>query len=428
MNLSEALPTQRRIVLSSDHSDNALEKASPKRVLFLSNGHAEDNHSCQILKALRQIDPAVDVAGMPIVGEGEAYRRLQVPIIGPTRRLPSGGFFYMNPLHLFQDLRAGLIGLTWQQWRAVQHYARNCDLIMATGDLVSSTIAYSTGRPFVSFLSPLSSHYEGTLRLGLILWHVLQSPRCLTVFVKDELTAQDLVQQGLQKTKCVGVPIVDTLTPTGQDLQLNPEVPMIALLPGSRWPEAIQNFGIELQLVREIANVQPATPLQFRAALIPKLMPELEKIASVQGWHYHAGRLTFTGTSDQDGHQSAVEVICYSDAFADILHQTTLVIGMAGSAVEQAVNLGKPAIQIPGPGPQFTYRFAEAQMRLLGSSVQTVGTRAATPAILQQAAQRVIQTLQDADYLNACAQNAGQALGYPGSSERMARHLATYLH
>jgi len=53
-------------------------------------------------------------------------------------------------------------------------------------------------------------------------------------------------------------------------------------------------------------------------------------------------------------------VICSADAFADILQQSSLVIGMTGTAVEQAVGLGKPLIAVPGNGPAFTYRFAEA--------------------------------------------------------------------
>jgi len=39
---------------------------------------------------------------------------------------------------------------------------------------------------------------------------------------------------------------------------------------------------------------------------------------------------------------------------------------MAGTATEQFVGLGKPAIAIPGIGPQFTAAFAEAQSRHLG--------------------------------------------------------------
>ncbi|AKV71223.1 hypothetical protein VL20_6511 [Microcystis panniformis FACHB-1757] len=42
---------------------------------------------------------------------------------------------------------------------------------------------------------------------------------------------------------------------------------------------------------------------------------------------------------------------------------------MAGTATEQLVGLGKPAITIAGSGPQFTPHFAKLQQRLLGCSI-----------------------------------------------------------
>ena len=67
-----------------------------KGVLFLSNNHGEDAINCQILKALRASGADVDVSGMPVVGDGAAYSRSTVPIIGPTSKMPSGGLFYQN--------------------------------------------------------------------------------------------------------------------------------------------------------------------------------------------------------------------------------------------------------------------------------------------------------------------------------------------
>ena len=67
-----------------------------RRVLFLSNGHGEDLNASLVLNALWAIAPELEVAAMPIVGKGNAYRNLGVEIIGPTQQLPSGGFNYIN--------------------------------------------------------------------------------------------------------------------------------------------------------------------------------------------------------------------------------------------------------------------------------------------------------------------------------------------
>ena len=398
-----------------------------KRILFISNGHGEDNHTSHVIQTLRQLCPSLDMAAMPIVGEGKAYRNLNIPIIGPTQSMPSGGFFYMKRLYLLKDFQSGLIGLTWRQLQAVLHYAPNCDLIMATGDFVSQTFAYLTKRPFVSFISCLSALYEGQLRLNPLLWHDLNSSRCLAVFTRDSYTAYDLQRQGLTKAQFGGIPALDWLVPAGKDLHLKANGTAIALLPGSRMPEAARNFCLELQLVIEIAKVMPESGLQFRAALIPDLMEQLDDIAKSQGWQHQQGVLTYSPPGSSADESPIVEVRCYSDAFSDILCYSTLVIGMAGLAVDLAVAIGKPIIMIPGEGPQFTYQFAEAQTRLVGISAQIIGTKPATPEILKQAARRVVETLQDSDYLAKCKENGPERFGPPGASERIARFLLTYL-
>lgn len=396
-----------------------------QRVLFLSNGHGEDICNSQILKSFTELQPEAKVAAMPIVGDGDAYRRLGVPIIGPTSRMPSGGVFYMNPLFFLKDIKEGLVSLTCQQLKAMRAYCPKCDLIVATGDIVVAAIACLMQRPFVVFLSAYSSYYEGKLRLGFLNWQLLNSPRCLRVFTRDAFTAWDLNQQGLTKAEFVGTPVMDTLSPTGIDLQLTPGVPAIALLPGSRLPEASHNLRLQLQLAQKIAQVMDPLPVQFRAALIPSLMSELDAIASALNWQHQAGKLFKKYTTDSQ--PKTVEVHCYSEAFADILQQSNLVIGQTGTAVEQAVGLGKPVITIPGAGPAFTYRFAEAQQRLLGSSVQVIGTQPATPKILQEAAARVKLSLLDSNYLETCLQNGFERMGPSGGSIKIAQYLENYL-
>ena len=392
--------------------------SAKKRVLFISNGHGEDNHSSYIIETLRELCPTLDIAAMPIVGEGQAYRRLDVPIIGPTLTLPSGGFTYMNRLKLFRDIQAGLISLTWRQFQAVKQYAKSCDLIHATGDTVGQSFAYLSGRPFISFISCLSSLYEGNLAIGPIMRHIFNSPRCLAIFTRDPHTAEDLQQQGFTKAQFGGIPSLDRLVPTGKDLYLLPEVPTVALLPGSRLPEAVRNFRLQLQLAQKVCQLQPQPRIQFRAALVSGLMKQLPEIASAEGWRHEAGKLS---------HPDGGEVWCFSNAFNDILHQAILVIGMAGLAVDQAVAIGKPIIQIPGEGPQFTYAFAEAQTRLLGINAQTIGTKPATPAILGEAAQCVIKTLHNHEYIAACENAGKKRFGTAGASFRIAQVLMEQL-
>jgi uncharacterized protein (TIGR03492 family) len=401
-----------------------------RRVLFLSNGHGEDLNASLVLKALEAIAPELEVAAMPIVGEGSAYRKLGVEIIGPTQQLPSGGFNYINfarflnpvnwwrdtnPVSLVKDVFSGLIGLTIGQLRAVQQYSPTCDLLFACGDIVPILFARLTGRPFFVFLVSTSSYYEGKVKLPWLAQWGLRSPHCLAILTRDRYTAQDLLARGFGRTQFLGYPIMDVLTPSGQSLT-QPQVPLIALLPGSRLPEAQINLGLMLDLCEAIAPLRPA---QFHTALVPSFGKDyLAALAAEQGWTLHPGYLQ----------KAAVTVHYHYDAFADILHQCDLVVGMAGTAVEQAVGLGKPIVQIPGPGPQFTYLFAEAQMRLLGESVTTIGTRPATAKTLTAAAAKIDQILNDEPYLERCRVNGHERVGGPGGAEAIAHKIVETLN
>ncbi len=384
------------------------------KVLFLSNGHGEDLNASLILVALRSLEPSLQIGAMPLVGMGNAYRRLQVDIIGPTQNLPSGGIIYLNPWNWVKDITSGLIGLTLQQIKAVFREKTNCDLLIAVGDIVPIAIAYLTGRPFVAFIVSTSSYYEGKLRLPWITEFCLRSPRCQRVFTRDQFTAEDLQQRGIKKAIFAGYPIMDVLQSGNYDLELEPNLPMIALLPGSRLPEAIHNLQLQLQACEAIALKHP---MQFRAALVPSITEEdLQALAQKIGWHYHgSGKLV---NPDQN-----LCVNCYWDAFANILQQCDLAIGMAGTAVEQAVGLGKPVVQIPGGGPQFTYAFAEAQMRLLGSSVKTIGKSPNDDSLFENVAKNIDKILDDSDYLETCLQNGKQRVGDAGGSVGIAQGI-----
>ncbi len=393
-----------------------------QRVLFISNGHGEDNHSAHIIRRLQVIAPTVDIAAMPIVGEGNAYRTLDIPIIGPTTEvLPSGGFSYVDRRLLLKDIQAGLLGLTWRQLQAVRKFVPQCDLVHATGDSVGQSFAYLTQKPFISFISCLSALYEGQLKLDILMPWIWRSPRCLGVFTRDPFTVEDLQKQGYEKVRFGGIPSLDWLAPTGKDLSLKPDVPMVALLPGSRLPEAVENFQLQLEFVK--ASVQlMGEGIQFRAALVPKVMAQLPQIGDRQGWRVEGNWLRLTLDEGQ-----TAEVGCFDDAFNDIICATTVVMGMAGLAVDQAVAIGKPVIQFAGQGPQFTYAFAEAQDRLLGLCAQTIGQGAATPATIQEAAQCLQKTVKDTDYLQACEKNGRQRLGSPGASTRIAEFMVQQL-
>ncbi|MEO0541691.1 MAG: hypothetical protein AAFZ80_12630, partial [Cyanobacteria bacterium P01_A01_bin.105] len=176
------------------------------RILFISNGHGEDNHSSYIIRRLQLMRPDLEFAAIPIVGHGRAYSKLDIPILVPTLTLPSGGFTFMNQWKLVDDFRAGLLQLTLKQIRAVQREAPQYDLVFATGDGVGQSFAWISGKPFFAFISTLSALYEGHLPIDWVLRGAVRSHRCQAVFTRDAYTAKDLQRQGIAKAKFGGIP------------------------------------------------------------------------------------------------------------------------------------------------------------------------------------------------------------------------------
>lgn len=405
-----------------------------QRILFISNGHGEDDNSSHVIQTLRSLRPSLQVSALPIVGEGHAYQKINVPIVGPTYTLPSGGFTYMNRLRLIDDIRAGLLTMSWRQFKAMRQCMAEIDFIVATGDTVSQAFAYFSDRPFVSNIACLSALYEGRLKMDLLLWQIFKGDRCKAVITRDAYTAEDLRKQGLAKVQFGGIPSLDRLNPTGKALQLAEDEKMVALLPGSRTAEAIRNFKLEMQMAVEVAQLDPT--IAFRAALVPSVMAAVGAVVcehAAQGWqmsqHSHPQqapwiRLSFAGSAT---YPNSVDILCYSDAYSDIVHRANLVVGMAGEAVDKAMAIGKPIVQVAGEGPQFTYAFAEAQDRLLGLSAQTIGTQAATPEILKAAAKCVVKTIYDIPYLQACQWNGPHRFGPFGASARIANLVLQHL-
>ena len=399
------------------HRKNIMLK---KQVLFISNGTGEDINASLVIRALVEIAPKINVVAMALVGSGNVYQRWGISLIGPRQMLPSGGIFYTHFLNLVKDLVSGLIGLTLRQIQFLFNYRQHCDFCIAVGDIFPVTMAYFTNRPFVAFLVSTSSYYEGKLRLPWLTQWCLRSHRCLAVFTRDAFTAEDLQQQGMTKAVFAGYPILDVLSPTGNNLNLDPKIPTIALLPGSRLPEALHNLTLQLKVCEAISELEVA---QFRVPLVSDIREkDLQTTAKTQGWQYKS-----SGIFSKIKHNKTIIVQCYWNAFADILQKCDLVLGMAGTAVEQAVGLGKPIVQLPGHGPQFTYAFADAQMRLLGISVKTIGRTPNNPTLFTDAAHTVQAILKDPQYLEKCLENGRQRVGQKGGSDSLAHAIAYFL-
>ena len=95
-------------------------------------------------------------------------------------------------------------------------------------------------------------------------------------------------------------------------------------------------------------------------------------------------------------------------------------VATAGTATEQLVGLGKPALSLPGPGPQFTRGFASRQSRLLGGAVQVCANEI-------ELTQQLTALLENHARRQELGQRGRQRMGSPGGSEAIARAVIRVL-
>ncbi|MEO0533950.1 MAG: lipid-A-disaccharide synthase-related protein [Cyanobacteria bacterium P01_A01_bin.123] len=418
------------------------------KILCISNGHGEDIIALQILKSLQKADPTVAISALSIVGEGHAYRQVNIPVVGPTKTLASGGFLYMDSQQLVRDIKSGLISLTLGQLRAIKRWVTTeAGCILAVGDIVPLLLAWWSGAPY-AFIGTAKSEYhlrdeqgplqrenwwdqqESAAASVYFPWErwLMARRRCRAVFPRDRITTERLLRWPIQAFD-LGNPMMDDLMPTPACLAAKAthletsgrsHKPLtVTLLPGSRPPEVYKNWQIILTACTCLVDADATQPLRFLAAITPSLdLRAFESCLAQAGWQpantplpvLHEGETYVTYTRE------AAVLALISDAYADCLHQANLGIAMAGTATEQLVGLGKPVITLPGQGPQFTPTFAQAQSRLLGCSIVHVEDAKMLPGVVKD-------LMGDRERLDQIQANGLKRMGRPGAARRIADRL-----
>jgi uncharacterized protein (TIGR03492 family) len=405
------------------------------KILILSNGHGEDVIALKIIEELQKLPQAPFIEVLPLVGEGFAYRKLNIPLIAPVQKMPSGGFIYMETSKLWQDLRSGLLKLTFAQYQAIKHWAKTGDLILAVGDILPLFFAWLSGTNY-AFVGTAKSEYYlrdefgwfpqapwldrffGSVYYPWECW-LMRRRRCQAVFPRDTLTSQTLRTKGIRAFD-LGNPMMDGIKlPSPPRFDLKESSLVILLLPGSRFPEALENWKLLLQAVDTLIQSSDF-PLIFLAAIAPSLdLKPFQQSLSPPTWERKI--LNPANFPIEDRYallftQGKTKLVLSQNAYVTCLNLADMAIAMAGTATEQFVGLGKPVIAFPGKGPQYTRKFAENQGRLLGISFKLV----AGP---DQVGAELPKILKNPDLWQLLSENAEKRLGKAGAAQRIAKFL-----
>ncbi|MGE5553954.1 MAG: lipid-A-disaccharide synthase-related protein [Betaproteobacteria bacterium] len=385
-------------------------------ILFLSNGHGEDLIGATLAAKVQKAAPEAVVKALAVVGEGKPYTAAGIPLVGPRRTLPSGGFTRNSLANALADLRAGLLPLLGGQMAEVRRLSPETELAVAVGDILVLYLARRQARRPTVFLPTAKSDYiaphfavEVALMRG-----------CRKVFPRDALTANNLAAQGVP-AEYVGNAMMDCLDVSGADLRplFGPADRVVAFLPGSR-QEAYLNLEDLTAVAVRLSSLVEGT-LAFSVALAPGLDPlrAAEAIRAAGGEALlldgEGRRRPLPGGSDTLGARPVLTLV--QGRFGDVVLASEVVVGLAGTANEQAAGLGRPVVTFPGRGAQFTPRFAAAQKRLLGEAVALVEREP------DQVAETVRRLLADEAERVRRAAAGRERMGEPGATDRMAERI-----
>ncbi len=358
---------------------------SARGLLVLCNGHGEDLIAMRVLDEIHRICPGIKLEVLPLVGEGKVFSSAisdgWLKCLGPVARLPSGGFSNQSFSGLVSDLAAGLIKITFKHWRYVRHNSLQGNAILAVGDFLPLFFAWSSGGQFGFIGTPksdytwrsgpgsaFSDHYHRLKGTEWDPWEcfLMRSSRCRMVAVRDHLTARGLRRKGVI-AHAPGNPMMDGLSKS--------QVPdcikfqrRLLLLCGSRMPEAGENFKRLLYAASLLKSQNP------RIFLVPlgsePTVEQIEASLIALGYQLTVNKYDSFG-AEACWIKGQQIVVLGSGQFFAWASWAEVGLATAGTATEQLVGLGIPAVSLPGQGPQFKLGFAQRQSRLLGGAVIT---------------------------------------------------------
>ncbi len=325
-------------------------------LLIISNGYGEDDIACRLALAFQRINPSFVIKTLPLVGQGLSYKQQGFSPLLENPLFPSGGFI-RDLKSGIRDLRKGLFSTLHTQIQTIQSVSRNLRLTVCVGDVFCLGMG--------AFSYPADCFFMATAKSNRFMPHswierVMIKTIARKMYTRDEETAVALVQKGLSAVY-LGNPMMEGLEPSGIPLDLPKGKKVIGILPGSR-EEAYANTRHILDIVEALYTKQPDS-FAFVMAKAPSFdIRTLEVNLKGSRWSI---------TADDTAIQSSA-IPCsllITPHFADMLDASTLIIGLAGTANEQAVFKGKRVYCFEGFGPQSSSRRFLEQRKLMGDPI-----------------------------------------------------------
>ncbi len=353
-------------------------------LLFISNGFGEDLIAREIIKKILEVKN-IKIFALPLVGEGKAYINLPIEILDPRREFPSGGFAFRSRLkYVFKDIRTGFLSFHWEQVKTLRGFKGKKLEVICVGDTYNLLMGSLTQKkPF--FLPTAKSILNSSFYFPEI---YIMKKLSRFIFTRDEPTYRYL-RGFIPQVLYLGNPMFDGLE-NGEEEAEN----TIALLPGSR-EEAINNLKLMLESCK----------------IVNKEFPNFNYVIIVSPYLSEKYKNDIKEIIEK---YNLPTRISYGN-FAFEIKKAFIVLGLAGTANEQAVFLKKLVISFPGRGPQINFKFLKMQKALLGEGLELVRD-------YKEAGERIIYFIKHPKEIKFKAEKGSKRLGEKGA-EKIAKFI-----
>ncbi len=345
-------------------------------IIIVSNGYGEDLIGSFLARSFKSILPEADINAFPLVGNGAFYQKAKVNIIANNKLLPSGGFI-RNPIILVKDLFAGLFQQIVKNIILLNKNSRKADYLIVVGDVFALILA--------SLFNKKTRYFIATAKSDLFMPHsfierIIIKKLAKYVFTRDQITADSLKKHHIPAL-FLGNIMTDTVEFSSLNYNFQKQDEIIGLFPGSRL-EAIGNLD-KMLIICEIIQ-QKKTMVKFILAKADTL--DLSKLND-QNWQI---------VKNQDfsylRHKKKSIIVNISKEFGDVIKFSDVILGLAGTANEQAVYYGKKVISFVGTGAQSSKKRFLEQRKLLGENLLFLS--ASSSSELAEAILSIFQSLK----------------------------------
>tara|TARA_A100001015_G_C15013238_1_gene724232 strand:+ start:1267 stop:2373 length:1107 start_codon:yes stop_codon:yes gene_type:complete len=325
-----------------------------KNVLIISNGHGEDLIASNLAKELIKHNRIYNLSVIPLVGKGYAFKEINIDPNLTNPSFPSGGFI-RNIEDLYKDIMSGLVSHIMKQRKYIKQLGDKSNICIAVGDVYCLWMAKAAKIKEVYFLPTAKS--DTFMKHSLIEQWLIKKV-ALKSYPRDQITTNTFQKLGLT-AEFYGNVMMDNLVTDRKVISLTQKEYLVGILPGSR-EEAYQNLAYCLKIAdrlgKELKNIK------FCLAISKTL--DIDKVKKYSGW----------STKKISNKTSVVELnynsnVLLTEDFLAVINQSNVIIGLAGTANEQAAFLGKPVICFEGFGTQSTMQRFQEQQKLMGKNI-----------------------------------------------------------